>query len=808
MPRQLNYTQYYQEQMDFLVRYLENHPLNHVEQTRAQRIKNKLARQQVHFTDDFLAITPGDELLATRIGYVPPNGTNISLLAPDKDRANGYRHLTRQRLVYGPVDFYLGGQLDSPTEIPVITTCAINLMGTSPYDSARFNPNGIFNATEYQKECNKLADFIVSAAKQHGHQRLVMPAFGVGLYIKTIDSTSQIKARDLMYRAFAMAAQKHQLQVDWIVWAKDTKNDPVRVQQDLSVLSNPYISPIIHADFLQYGQELLAKNVDAVLLNAGSDRTVGGHYTANKGSMERLPVEEQMTQQSDLAVLHTEYNSVMADNFRKQVVARRQSIAQPKPPVVHISAPYTPLAGANDNALAIKNYLGVNEHPWVLSNGTDYKISFKGGASAQALVNKGQGLNLRVIQEGSYSAVYLSASLYQNLIQQAKQAAPVHQHNSSHITPSPQPIVTQPTPYTELQGGRDNALAIKSYLGLSEHPWVLSNGTDYKISFKSQASAQTLLDKRQDLGLQIKQEGAYYAVYLTARLYRHVLQQAKQTASMHQHNSSHIVPPPQPIVTQPTPYTELLGGRDNALAIKGHLGLSEHPWILSNGTDYKISFKSQASAQTLLDKRQDLGLQIKQEGSYYAVYLTAGLYQNIVLRANQPVRAQHHALEQEPPRPVHKQSLPPKVVDKISSETVDDTHPIDKPDLANQLTISAVRDAVKKYQEWYRGDVNHRGPNGFFSWLRHGSTGQKRAVDLVAQITSDGADIEEILNDLLKNPSTAYHRHSLSSFLLDELSKIEGSSWYGLAPNKTLLYDQHKVVEHLELVSPGVQQQG
>ncbi len=678
MPGPLDYAQYYQEQMSFLVSHIENQPLNAAQQTRAQRIKNNLAKQVAYFTDDFLAITPGNELLTTRIGYVPPNGSNITLLAPDKNQANAYRHLTRQRLVYGPVDFYLDSQFATPTEIPIITTCAINLMGTSPHDSANFNPNGVFNTVEYQKECDKLADFIVSAAIKHGHDRLVMPAFGVGLYIQTLAPASQDKARELMYKAFAQAAQKQQLQVDWIVWAKDPKKN--QLQQQLSALSNPYINPIIHEDFLQYGQELLANNVNAVLLNAGSDRTVGGKYTANKGRMDKLPVEEQMTQQSDLALLHTEYNKVMADNFKKQVAARRMQVAQPKPRRIPATAPYTPLSGGNDDALAIKNYLGAKEHPWIYSNGTDYKISFKSPASAQSLVNKGQNLGLRITQEGSYYAIYLSASLYQHLKQQAKQTAPVH-HSGGQPPSPPKPIVIQPSkPYTHLQGGIDNALAIKSYLGINEHPWIYSNGTDYKISFKNQASAQALVDKGNSLNLKVTQEGTFYGVVLKANQYKSLMQNIKQ-----------------------------------------------------------------------------------------------------------PVLVPHQDLGQPPPRP-----------SKISGEA---------PRSSNELMISAVKNAVKKYQEWYRGKADHRGPNGFFSWLRHGATGQRRATDLVAQITRKGADIEGIVNNLLKNPSTAYHRHSLSSFLLDELRELKDSTWDGLVSNEKHLYEQQKVVAHLERTSQGMQSQ-
>jgi hypothetical protein len=107
----------------------------------------------------------------------------------------------------------------------------------------------------------------------------------------------------------------------------------------------------------------------------------------------------------------------------------------------------------------------------------------------------------------------------------------------------------------------------------------------------------------------------------------------------------------------------------------------------------------------------------------------------------------------------------------------------------------AVKEGVSKYQNWYAGD-ELRGPNGFFSWLRHGQAGQQKALafnremecltDKVSAITS--------INALLMQPSTRYHRHSLASFLLDELKQIEGTPWHNLKMNdKSMRYDQEVI---------------
>ncbi|RUQ78146.1 hypothetical protein [Legionella septentrionalis] len=70
--------------------------------------------------------------------------------------------------------------------------------------------------------------------------------------------------------------------------------------------------PIIHKDMLGYAQELKQQGMDVVVLNPGSDRTIGGSYpTENPDTLE-----EKIAQKSDLVLLHSVYNQSMVDAFK------------------------------------------------------------------------------------------------------------------------------------------------------------------------------------------------------------------------------------------------------------------------------------------------------------------------------------------------------------------------------------------------------------------------------------------------------------------------------------------------------------
>lgn len=118
------------------------------------------------------------------------------------------------------------------------------------------------------------------------------------------------------------------------------------------------------------------------------------------------------------------------------------------------------------------------------------------------------------------------------------------------------------------------------------------------------------------------------------------------------------------------------------------------------------------------------------------------------------------------------------------------------------LIQNAVNEAQKKYSDWYaKLSLWHdtpspaRGPNGFFTWFRHGEHGQQKALMLNNDIQGLKGSSEEakvIINTFLNDSKTRYHRHSFSSFLLDELNKIPDSPWK-VSANELDLYNKEEI---------------
>ncbi|MCL9684496.1 hypothetical protein [Legionella maioricensis] len=423
----LSYNDYYLEQMSFIDRYIRS-ALLPGDQRRLQRLEEKQSQQVIYFLDDFLDIEEGKELDTTRIGYPPLKNVAYTseqlILAPlGEDIRPGNRRLSRYRLVYGPVDFYLGSQLEDPTEIPVITACAPNLMGSSASDLEEFStPNGrkrALKVKEYDEECKKLADFIVDTVKQQGKSRLVMPAFGVGVYIRQLDRASKQIAKEKMYKAFAEAALKHQIQVDWVVWAQDSA-----AQEDATLLAsyspdNQYMKPVIHADMMLYAQALAEEQENLVLLNPGSDRTIGGAYTHKNPTT----LEEQIAQQSDLVLLHSQLNGDMVarfnTQFKQQKDMRQQSNSTQFTYMPHVDSSLKIVADH------IKQTLNLRERPWVFRADENYRISFKRKNNALAFiellhthgVNGRRGKKKAQFEDGYY-VVYLTSAQYRTLTEQ------------------------------------------------------------------------------------------------------------------------------------------------------------------------------------------------------------------------------------------------------------------------------------------------------------------------------------------------------------------------------------------------------
>lgn len=135
----------------------------------------------------------------------------------------------------------------------------------------------------------------------------------------------------------------------------------------------------------------------------------------------------------------------------------------------------------------------------------------------------------------------------------------------------------------------------------------------------------------------------------------------------------------------------------------------------------------------------------------------------------------------------HKPTLDQEAISVVTTANTNDAQNL-------QLIQKAFEKAVNNYQQWYKGE-HLRGPNGFFSLLRHGEKGQNRAKELNAEIQKEDSFDSAIIkvNEFLSNSATRYHRHSLASFLLDELVKHDELGWSNISANPSNLYDQEMV---------------
>jgi hypothetical protein len=122
-----------------------------------------------------------------------------------------------------------------------------------------------------------------------------------------------------------------------------------------------------------------------------------------------------------------------------------------------------------------------------------------------------------------------------------------------------------------------------------------------------------------------------------------------------------------------------------------------------------------------------------------------------------------------------------------------------------QLIIRAVQNAQQNYAKWFKernAREPSRGPLGMFSFFRHGQVGQTNALlflERVAKVGSYNETIDEI-SALLSSSSSNYNRHSFASFLLDELKKISGTSWFELnqLSDNDNHYDKKEVMDRMK----------
>lgn len=310
----------HRQQLQFIDYFVRHHNRNDGDeyQQRFSYIDSLRSRQQVYFSSKFLPVyNSGHHLDHLKIGYKPiakASYTKDQLqLAPTRNKAT-HRQFTRHRIIYGPLAYYLDGFDEDPVVINTITACAINLMGTSSKDLDKFIPNGEFDSNKYRQACQQSAALIIKACKANNIDRLVIPAFGVGVYVRLLPYPDRTLAKKIMNQTFAKFAKKYDIIVDWIVWNQSPQAQSEKKMLDAQTPDNKHIFHII-ADMIDYTNILVQQGVKCAMLNPGSDRTIGGMFT--KPNPKTL--EEQIAQKSDLLALHTVYNDQLIAKFERDL---------------------------------------------------------------------------------------------------------------------------------------------------------------------------------------------------------------------------------------------------------------------------------------------------------------------------------------------------------------------------------------------------------------------------------------------------------------------------------------------------------
>lgn len=130
--------------------------------------------------------------------------------------------------------------------------------------------------------------------------------------------------------------------------------------------------------------------------------------------------------------------------------------------------------------------------------------------------------------------------------------------------------------------------------------------------------------------------------------------------------------------------------------------------------------------------------------------------------------------------------------DTVTPSTSQQSSLVQDQDLLQNLKL-AVSSATKNYMNWYNGS-DLRGANGYFTFLRHGQSGQIAAQKFNNEIQqlNNETDLITCINKKLCSSSTTYARHSYASFLLDELIKLP--QWNNITKDKSNLYDKDSII--------------
>jgi hypothetical protein len=234
----------------------------------------------------------------------------------DQDRdplSQTWRHCTKHRLVTSKVTGYMTGRGDftRPSfEIIITTACAPNGKNGKE-DRKKYFSAKDKDLSEYKKIMLLTYKRILHAQITNGAEVLIIPPIGLGVYLDKVPPGQKEKAIEMNYHALREAIESigpGSPLKEIICVAPNSGNENKHLRKAHDVFSNcrpPIPTTFAPADALETAQKLTEKGYQVGIVNAGSDRTIGGGY-AKINPEKLLPMEETLSQATDLVYIQAQ----------------------------------------------------------------------------------------------------------------------------------------------------------------------------------------------------------------------------------------------------------------------------------------------------------------------------------------------------------------------------------------------------------------------------------------------------------------------------------------------------------------------
>jgi hypothetical protein len=204
--------------------------------------------------------------------------------------------------------------------VAIINARAPNFMGTSNHDLMEYTmyqgkevtktvlesfggtyPDNSFTLDEnkYRQTMREIARKMCQIAKENGKTTLVIPEFGVGIYVKLLTPESKDAAKRIMAQEFNEAAKNSNINVKLIVFGVNKDKEILDYKKYVGVGSKV---DVVNGDIFD---EMHKQGSDAcAFANPGSDRTIGG----DRERPDPHTLEEKMAQSGTLVQVTSKVN--------------------------------------------------------------------------------------------------------------------------------------------------------------------------------------------------------------------------------------------------------------------------------------------------------------------------------------------------------------------------------------------------------------------------------------------------------------------------------------------------------------------